>query len=137
MTGIPDTYRVRSLAIYNLKDDTTAGEILDKVEKYVLGNIVNIQIKEQRDKNNELFLDEHQRPKRAYVFIGNSRVDINEQLISSLCVLMKHGTKYEKQIHILTMLPFWTTTYFFYLTNKNEKYTEETRTVKPNIKKDH
>ena len=31
-TGISDTYRVRSLTIYNLKDDTTAVEILEKVE---------------------------------------------------------------------------------------------------------
>jgi hypothetical protein len=45
---------------------------------------------------------------------------------------MKHGTIYEQQIDILTMLPFWTTTYFFYL---NEKYTGENRTVKPNEKR--
>ena len=143
LTGIPDTYRVRCLAIYNLNDDTSAVEILDKVEKYAQGNILNIQVEEQRNKSNELFLDDHQRPKRAYVFLGNAKVEINEHIISSLSVIMRHGTKYEKQIHVLTMLPFWTTTYFFYLTEKNEP-TEEadkdkstrqktSETVKPKV----
>jgi hypothetical protein len=97
LTGIPDTYRVRSLAIYNLKDDTTAVEILEKMEKYIGGNVQNIQIEEQRNKNDELVLDEHQRPKRAYVLLGNARVEINENLISSISVLMKPNAENGKK----------------------------------------
>jgi len=117
LTGIPDTYKVRSLAIYDLKNDTSALEILEKVDKYIVG-IHNIQLEEQQNKNDELVLDQHQRPKRAYVLLGNAKVEINDKLISSLSPLMKPGFENEKKIQLLNMLPFWTTTYFFYLTNK-------------------
>ena len=85
-----------------------------------MGNVKNLQIEEQRNKNDELVLDEHQRPKRAYILLGNSRVEINEKLITSLSVLMKPNAENGKKIQVLSMLPFWTTTYYFYLTNKND-----------------
>jgi len=128
----PDTYKgVRSIAIYNLNENPSTINIYEEISKYVNGNVLNMQFEDQRDKNNEMTIDSQQRARRAYAYIGKLKVDITTEMISGMKKYMHYEkevidnngkkTRFGDQLSVLTALPFWTTSYYYHITSKENK----------------
>ena len=116
MNDAPDTYHgVKSLAVYNICTELSSTEILEEVSKYIKGNVINVQFEEQRNKDDELVSDIKQSARRVYAFIGKINMDINQEVLMGLRKIMIYNSIYEDQVHLLTTLPFWTTSRYYYL----------------------
>jgi hypothetical protein len=128
----PDTYKgVRSIAMYNLNENPSTINIYEEISKYVNGNVLNMQFEDQRDKNNEMTIDSQQKARRAYAYIGKLKVDITTEMISGMKKYMHYEKevidingkkkKFGDQLLVLTALPFWTTSYYYHITSKENK----------------
>jgi len=109
--------------VYNLCTQLSTNQILDEVSKYIKGNVLNIQFEEQRDKDDELASDTKQSARRVYAYIGKINLDITQEVLLGLKKLMAHNSLYEDQVQLLTALPFWTTSRYYYAINKKIEVT--------------
>ena len=111
----PDTFHgVRSLAVYNISTELSVTQILEEVSKYVKGNVLNVQFEEKRDKDNELVSDMKKSARRIYAYIGKVNMEITKDVVDGLRRIMEYNSRYDDQVLVLTTLPFWTTTRFYY-----------------------
>jgi hypothetical protein len=121
MRDTPDVYSgVKNLAIYNLDDNYSAMEILSVVSRVVGKNILNIQIEEQRNRKDELLLDEQKRERRAYLFLGDAKLEVNSSIINGLSEIMRKTQRVEEQLILTYKLPFWTSSYYYYSSRKGQ-----------------
>jgi len=131
----PNTYEdIRNLAIYNLHGDTDAQKVVSIIRRLTGIVVANVQLENQRNIKDDLYIDDKQRPKRAYAMLGNQVISITEQLVQSISIIMKQGTVYDRQILNMRNLPFWTTTYYFYMNEK--KKSGDKKKINININQD-
>ena len=77
--------------------------------------IVNIQLEEQRNKKDELLIDGQKRERRAYLFVGDAQIEVTNEMIRGISSILRKTLKVEEQVVMVNKLPFWTTSYHFYL----------------------
>jgi len=115
ITNTHDTFHgIQSLAIYNLVENTSSKEMLDLLKKVTGVKILNLQLEEQRNIKDDLYLDDQQRARRLYAFTGKVAINITDDLIAMFRNRMKNGSLYEAQVQEMKTVPFWTKTYYYY-----------------------
>ena len=75
-----DTYHgVQSLAIYNLLKTTSFKEILNLLVRATGVKVLNLQLEEQRNIKDDLYLKDQQRPRRVYAYTGKLVIKITDE----------------------------------------------------------
>jgi hypothetical protein len=113
----PDTYNgINNVAVYNLNNEVTALEVLEYMTRIIGPVFVNAQIEDQRSKSDELMIDKKDSEKRVYLYLGKNKIEINDETLRGLADYMKpNSIRIEDQVLVSNMLPYSTTTYWYYL----------------------
>jgi hypothetical protein len=117
MRDSPDVYSgIQNIAIYNIDDNYSAVEIVHLAGKVTGKKFINIQIEEQRNRRDELLLDDQKREKRAYLYLGDITIEITNEIIKGLSKILRRTQIVEQQILLAYKLPFWTSSHYYYIT---------------------
>jgi len=137
MKAAPDVYSgSRNLTVFNIDENCSSVEIVGLVGRITGKKIINIQLEEQRNKKDELLIDGQKRERRVYLFVGDAQIEVTNEMIREISSILRKTLKVEEQVVMANKLPFWTTSYHFYLnrtgqeSNKGWNMSEKTSTGK-------